>query len=103
MASESAPSTYVCAVCGKTAPAAMTAECNWCDERYHLNQQNDMPEGKDCGSVWIDDQFMALQFACGKCLAGGESPIRLSQAANVPRKPAAGARTVRARTYKRRV
>ena len=103
MDSESPPSTYVCAVCGETAPAAMTAECNWCDQRYHLNQRNDVPEGKDCGSVWIDDQFMALQFACGNCLAGGEAGGGLSKAANAPLKPAVGVRSVRARTYKRRV
>jgi DNA-directed RNA polymerase subunit RPC12/RpoP len=103
MGSEPSTTSYVCSVCGETASAAMTAECNWCNQRYHLNQRNDMPEAKDCGSVWIDDQFMALQFACGNCLAGGEAPNRLSQAANVPLKPAEGVRTVRARTYKRRV
>lgn len=56
-----------CHVCGKDAPASMTAECNWCDQRFHLNQRNDA-EGKDCGEVWIDEQFLALQFACNRCL-----------------------------------
>jgi hypothetical protein len=46
----------------------MSAECNWCDGRYHLNQRNDI-EGKDCGAVWIDEQYLALQFACSNCLA----------------------------------
>jgi hypothetical protein len=46
----------------------MTAECNWCDRRYHLNQRNDVA-GKDCGQVWIDEQHLALQFACNDCLA----------------------------------
>jgi hypothetical protein len=49
----------------------MTAECNWCDQPFHLNQRNDV-EGKDCGAVWIDEQYMALQFACNTCLAGAD-------------------------------
>ncbi|MDP9238302.1 MAG: hypothetical protein M3P30_13075 [Chloroflexota bacterium] len=48
----------------------MTAECNWCDQRFHLNQRNDI-EGKDCGEVWIDEQYLALQFGCARCLAAG--------------------------------
>jgi len=47
----------------------MSAECNWCDGRYHLNQRNDV-EAKDCGAVWIDEQYLALQFACQNCLDG---------------------------------
>ncbi len=51
----------------------LSAECNWCDGRYHLNQRNDV-EAKDCGQVWIDEQFLALQFACDNCLAGEAAP-----------------------------
>jgi hypothetical protein len=47
----------------------MSATCNWCNGLYHLNQRNDV-EAKDCGQVWIDEQYMALQFACEACLAG---------------------------------
>jgi hypothetical protein len=57
-------------VCDLEAVAAMTAECNWCDQRFHLNQRNDVG-GKDCGEVWIDEQYLALQFACNRCLQGG--------------------------------
>jgi hypothetical protein len=60
--------TYTCVVCGEPVDAAMSAECNWCDGRYHLNQRNDV-EAQDCGQVWIDEQFLALQFACDRCLA----------------------------------
>ena len=58
-----------CVVCGEAVGAPLSAECNWCDGRYHLNQRNDI-EAKDCGQVWIDEQFLALQFACNNCLAG---------------------------------
>jgi hypothetical protein len=61
--------SFVCVVCGEAVEGTMSAECNWCDGRYHLNQRNDV-EAKDCGQVWIDEQYMALQFACGNCLSG---------------------------------
>jgi hypothetical protein len=62
-----------CVVCGEAADPGLSAECNWCDGRYHLNQRNDI-EAKDCGQVWIDEQFLALQFACNTCLAGDGAP-----------------------------
>lgn len=65
-----ATDTVQCAICGERAPEPLTAECNWCDRRYHLNPRNDVP-GKDCGRVWIDEQFMALQFACNDCADDG--------------------------------
>ena len=68
-----AHSAYFCAVCGEGVDAKMSAECNWCDGRYHLNQRNDV-EGKDCGQVWIDEQYLALQFACNNCLASDDLP-----------------------------
>jgi hypothetical protein len=64
--------TQTCAVCGGVMAPAQSAECNWCDARYHLNQRNDV-EGKDCGQVWIDEQFLALQFACNNCLAADQA------------------------------
>jgi hypothetical protein len=57
----------ICVVCGDAADPKLSAECNWCDGRYHLNQRNDV-DAKDCGQVWIDEQFLALQFACNNCL-----------------------------------
>lgn len=85
-----------CVVCGDEVTPAMSASCNWCSGRFHLNQRNDV-EAKDCGEVWIDEQFLALQFACAACLSGtGESaaPERV--------RPAAGDAAPRGRRYKRR-
>ena len=89
-----------CVVCGEAVDAKMSAECNWCDGRYHLNQRNDV-EAKDCGQVWIDEQYMALQFACDKCLA---SDIVLAAPAEraKPRQISLERPRVRARRYKRR-
>jgi hypothetical protein len=88
-----------CAVCGKSAEAALSAECNWCDGRFHLNQRNDL-EAKDCGKVWIDEQFLALQFACDNCLAEGGPLADGSESVDAPRRdaPASGQR----RRYRRR-
>lgn len=38
-----------------------------CNSVYHLQQRNDVP-GKDCGQVWINEDHLALQFACNNCL-----------------------------------
>jgi hypothetical protein len=72
MATDTASDTVTCTVCGEQAPVSATAECNWCSQPYHLNQRNDV-EGKDCGQVWIDEQYLALQFACNTCLTGGDA------------------------------
>jgi hypothetical protein len=86
MATDAAQSTTTCAVCGEEAAANMTAECNWCGSSYHLNQRNDV-EAKDCGQVWIDEQYLALQFACNTCLAGDDQPsAKPARSAERPRK-----------------
>ena len=84
---------FTCVVCGEPAAFTMSAECNWCDGRYHLNQRNDV-EAKDCGSVWIDEQFLALQFACNNCLAA-DAPQPPPAAAPAESRP-------RRRRYRRR-
>jgi hypothetical protein len=94
-----------CSVCGETAPWPATAECNWCDQRYHLNQRNDI-EGKDCGLVWIDEQYLALQFACNTCIAdadraGGVAPVA-APASRAPRTTSADGDAPRRRRYRRR-
>lgn len=38
-----------------------------CGRPYHLNRRSDRP-GRDCGEVWIDENHLALQFACNSCL-----------------------------------
>lgn len=100
MTTEPQQQTFTCVVCGEPVAAVMSAECNWCDGRYHLNQRNDV-EGKDCGAVWIDEQYLALQFACQTCLdsrAAGSSP---GPTAREPA-PASPPGASRPRRYKRR-
>ena len=99
MATETSSDLFTCCVCGIEAAAPLTAECNWCDQRFHLNQRNDV-EGTDCGEVWIDDQYLALQFACNTCLRGAASDSKpsLNSTTNLP----SGAPSQR-RRYKRRV
>jgi len=70
-----------CTVCGETVQESNSAVCGGCDQRFHLNLRNDV-EGKDCGDVWIDEQYLSLRFACFACLGGqpaagshGEPPV----------------------------
>ena len=88
-----------CAVCGESAEAALSAQCNWCDARFHLNQRNDV-EAKDCGKVWIDEQFLALQFACNNCLATGGALANGSASVHAPRRGAPA--STQRRRYRRR-
>lgn len=64
-----------CTVCGEPADDGTSSVCNSCGERFHLNQRNDAG-GKDCGAVWINEQYLALEFACQRCLdeASGAAP-----------------------------
>ncbi len=57
-----------CSVCGEFIAVHMHALCNACGLPYHLNQRNDIP-GDDCGQVWINEEFLSLEFACNTCLA----------------------------------
>jgi hypothetical protein len=100
METEPQSQVFICVVCSEDVDARMSAECNWCDNRYHLNPRNDI-EAKDCGEVWIDDQYLALQFACHICLAG---PAAGSRAATAPAEPSPRRRSPveRARRYRRR-
>ena len=63
---------WVCRVCGQPADESNSAVCNSCGQRFHLNLRQDS-EGLECGEVWIDEQYLALEFACFVCLgkAGG--------------------------------
>lgn len=60
----------VCSVCGEAVDERSSAVCGECGRPFHLNQRNDV-EGKNCGAVWIDEEFLALRFACFNCLPGG--------------------------------
>ena len=63
--------TLTCVVCGEEVDERTSSVCHYCGDRFHLNQRNDT-EGKDCGNVWINEQFLALEFACQRCLADDE-------------------------------
>lgn len=59
----------ICAVCGEPGDQKTVSICNSCGEPFHLNQRNDTP-GKDCGMVWINEQYLSLEFACQRCVDG---------------------------------
>ncbi len=64
--------TPLCRVCGEALDESNSAVCNNCDERFHLRLRNDAG-GKDCGEVWINEQYLSLEFACFPCLKGEPS------------------------------
>ena len=64
--------TPVCKVCGEAADEDNSSLCNNCDERFHLRMR-DGADGRDCGEVWINEQYMSLEFACFTCLGTGPS------------------------------
>ena len=72
------PGEAACVVCGEPVEEAASALCGVCDRRFHLNQRNDV-DARDCGDVWIDDQYLSLRFACFACLgratAANEPPV----------------------------
>ncbi|MFN0094651.1 MAG: hypothetical protein ACKVVT_07715 [Dehalococcoidia bacterium] len=59
--------TTRCRVCLEEVPADQEAWCGQCGALYHLAQRLDRP-GKDCGSVWINEDHLALDFTCNVCL-----------------------------------
>ena len=63
----------VCRVCGLAADDSNSAVCNNCDQRFHLRLRNDA-DGKDCGEVWINEQYLSLEFACFSCLGTAPAP-----------------------------
>lgn len=78
-----------CVVCGEPTDETNSSICNGCGQRFHLNQRSDRP-GKDCGEVWVNELYLALEFGCFNCLRGRTaSPraeeARLRQASRRPR------------------
>lgn len=59
-----------CHVCGQPADDTNSSICNNCGQRFHLRLREDA-EGPECGTVWINEQFLSMEFACNTCL--GES------------------------------
>ncbi len=75
-----ASTEVTCAVCSGPAEESTSALCGECDRPFHLNQRNDV-DGKDCGEVWVDEQFLSLRFACFTCLRPGRRPSGRGEAA----------------------
>jgi hypothetical protein len=61
----------LCAICGDPLTPDASATCHQCDRPFHLRLRNDA-DGKDCGDVWINEQYLSLEFACFECLGVGE-------------------------------
>ncbi len=57
-----------CTICGEEALPGAAALCNGCGEIFHLVLTQDT-EGKDCGEVWLNEEFLALEFGCTRCVA----------------------------------
>lgn len=67
-----------CHVCGLAFAGASFSTCRVCDLPFHLRHRED-ENGPDCGEVWINQQYLSLEFACFVCLgrrapAGSEEP-----------------------------
>jgi len=63
----SGATTPRCYVCGDAVDDTNSATCNTCGNPFHLRLRNDA-EGPDCGDVWLNEQFLSLEFACFTCL-----------------------------------
>jgi predicted amidophosphoribosyltransferase len=69
-----------CHVCRDPLADDNSAICDTCGNPFHLRLRNEA-EGRDCGDVWINEQFLSLEFACFTCLRGetsapaGEPPV----------------------------
>lgn len=64
---ESAAEAASCVVCGEPLRPDAQADCYSCGQFFHLALTTTAGV-EDCGQVWIDDEVMALQFACNGCL-----------------------------------
>ena len=57
----------LCAVCGRPLRPDAQADCYSCGQYFHLGLTANS-DVEDCGQVWLDDEVLALQFACNRCL-----------------------------------
>jgi hypothetical protein len=65
----------LCHVCGRPLIGDLT-HCNNCDRAFHLSVRQDSTD-VDCGEVWINEQYLALEYACDTCLgkpSAGDAP-----------------------------
>ncbi len=62
-----------CHICHDPLTEDNSILCNQCHRPFHLRLRNDDTTAKDCGDVWIDENYLSLEFACNACL-GVTSP-----------------------------
>lgn len=67
------PGTETCHICGQPADDNNSAVCLQCDRRFHLRLRADA-DGPECGQVWINEQFLSMEFGCNHCLGAGPAP-----------------------------
>ena len=84
-----------CTVCGEPGNDRTLSVCHRCDETFHLNERSDQ-DAKDCGQVWIDEQYLALRFGCQRCLDGGDEAVTVAKKPQM-RQPRTGKRRYRRR------
>jgi hypothetical protein len=70
-----------CVVCAERLDEVNSAVCGACGGSYHLIVRRDRP-GKDCGDVWVNEAYLALQYACSNCLGGGSAPVGSAEASD---------------------
>ena len=62
-----------CTVCAAPVESGASAICSECAEPFHLVLTNEAATGdvagKNCGEVWLNEDFLALEFGCARCLA----------------------------------
>jgi len=62
-----------CWVCGEPIADRGHALCHNCHRPFHLRQQEG-GNGADCGEVWVNDQYLAMEFLCFICLGKQGEP-----------------------------
>lgn len=95
-----------CAVCGEPVDETSSAVCHGCERPYHLVLKQD-EQGRDCGTVWVDDLSTSLVYACSNCLresgAGVPPPAGATASQTTGPRPPIRARRARGRRrYRKR-
>ena len=76
------PTSARCHICHDPLSEDASTLCNQCHRPFHLRLRNDT-DHKDCGDVWINEDYLSLEFACFECLG-------VASAGGQPREPPEG-------------
>ena len=101
--------SLVCHVCDGEIGDLELADCLLCGRQFHL-QMVEGAAGADCGDAWIDDEVLALQFACRPCIekhvganaAGSDAAPARKAGQRRPIRPAATGQSARDIARRRR-